>query len=399
MATTTSTDVYYDPYDVGIHADPYPVFRRLREEVPLYRNDVHNFYAVSRFEDVERGLVDRETYISGRGAILELINAGIAVPSGVLVFEDPPIHTVHRSLLSRVFTPKKMNALEPKIRDFCARSLDPLAGAGRFDFVRDLGAQMPMRVIGMLLGIPEQDQEAIRDQADADLRTKPGKPMKYSRERFVTGEAFADYIDWRAEHPSDDLMTELLQAEFEDETGKTRRLTRDEVLTYVNVVAGAGNETTTRLIGWAGKVLADHPDQRRELVEDRSLIPNAIEELLRYEPPAPHVARYVTRDVEHYGQTVREGSVMMFLIGSANRDNRRYPDGDRFDIHRDVGQHLTFGYGIHFCLGAALARLEGRVALDEVLNWFPEWEVDRDNARLSPTSTVRGWETLPVVTG
>jgi cytochrome P450 len=399
MATTTSTDVYYDPYDVGIHADPYPVFRRLREEAPLYRNDVHNFYAVSRFEDVERGLVDRETYISGRGAILELINAGIAVPSGVLVFEDPPIHTVHRSLLSRVFTPKKMNALEPKIRDFCARSLDPLAGAGRFDFVRDLGAQMPMRVIGMLLGIPEQDQEAIRDQADADLRTKPGKPMKYSRERFVTGEAFADYIDWRAEHPSDDLMTELLQAEFEDETGKTRRLTRDEVLTYVNVVAGAGNETTTRLIGWAGKVLADHPDQRRELVEDRSLIPNAIEELLRYEPPAPHVARYVTRDVEHYGQTVREGSVMMFLIGSANRDNRRYPDGDRFDIHRDVGQHLTFGYGIHFCLGAALARLEGRVALDEVLNWFPEWEVDRDNARLSPTSTVRGWETLPVVTG
>jgi cytochrome P450 len=399
MATTTSTDVYYDPYDVGIHADPYPVFRRLREEAPLYRNDVHNFYAVSRFEDVERGLVDRETYISGRGAILELINAGIAVPSGVLVFEDPPIHTVHRSLLSRVFTPKKMNALEPKIRDFCARSLDPLAGAGRFDFVRDLGAQMPMRVIGMLLGIPEQDQEAIRDQADADLRTKPGKPMKYSRERFVTGEAFADYIDWRAEHPSDDLMTELLQAEFEDETGKTRRLTRDEVLTYVNVVAGAGNETTTRLIGWAGKVLADHPDQRRELVEDRSLIPNAIEELLRYEPPAPHVARYVTRDVEHYGQTVREGSVMMFLIGSANRDNRRYPDGDRFDIHRDVGQHLTFGYGIHFCLGAALARLEGRVALDEVLNWFPEWEVDRDNAWLSPTSTVRGWETLPVVTG
>ncbi|HEY4396097.1 MAG TPA: cytochrome P450, partial [Acidimicrobiia bacterium] len=197
MATTTETDLYYDPYDVGIHADPYPVFRRLREEAPLYRNDVHNFYALSRFEDVERGLVDRETYISGRGAILELINAGIEIPSGVLVFEDPPIHTVHRSLLSRVFTPKKMNALEPKIRDFCTRSLDLVAGTGHFDFVRDLGAQMPMRVIGMLLGIPEQDQEAIRDRADADLRTKPGKPMKYSPEKFVTGEAFADYIDWR----------------------------------------------------------------------------------------------------------------------------------------------------------------------------------------------------------
>jgi cytochrome P450 len=398
MTTTTASDVYYDPYDVKIHADPYPVFRRLREEAPLYRNDVHDFYALSRFEDVERGLVDRDSYISGRGAILELIKAGIDIPPGVIVFEDPPVHTMHRALLSRVFTPKKMNALEPKIREFCARSLDPLVGAGGFDFIGDLGAQMPMRVIGMLLGIPEQDQEAIRDQADADLRTKPGQPMKYSRERFVTGEAFAEYVDWRAEHPSGDLMTELLHAEFEDETGTTRRLTRDEVLTYVNVVAGAGNETTTRLIGWAGKVLADHADQRRKLVEDSSLIPNAIEELLRYESPAPHVARYVTRDVAHYDQTVPEGSVMIFLVGAGNRDDRRFPDGDRFDIHRDVGQHLTFGYGIHFCLGAALARLEGRVALDEVLKRFPEWDVDLANARLSPTSTVRGWETLPVAT-
>jgi len=398
MTTTTGSDVYYDPYDVEIDADPYPVFRRLRDEAPLYHNDKYDFYALSRFDDVERGLVDRETYISGRGAILELIKADIEMPPGVILFEDPPIHTMHRGLLSRVFTPKKMNALEPKIREFCAQSLDPLAGAGRFDFIRDLGAQMPMRVIGMLLGIPEPDQEAIRDRADADLRTKPGQPMKYSQDRFVTGEAFAEYVDWRAEHPADDLMTEMLHAEFEDETGTTRRLTRDEVLTYVNVVAGAGNETTTRLIGWAGKVLGDHPDQRRELVEDRSLVPNAIEELLRYEPPAPHVARYVSRDVTHYGQTVPDGSVMVFLVGAANRDERRHPDGDRFDIHRDVGQHLTFGYGIHFCLGAALARLEGRIALDEVLQRFPEWEVDRDNARLSPTSTVRGWETLPVVT-
>jgi cytochrome P450 len=398
MTTTTGSDVYYDPYDIEIDADPYPVFRRLRDEAPLYHNDKYDFYTLSRFDDVERGLVDRETYISGRGAILELIKADIEMPPGVILFEDPPIHTMHRGLLSRVFTPKKMNALEPKIREFCAQCLDPLVRSGRFDFIRDLGAQMPMRVIGMLLGIPEQDQEAIRDRTDAELRTKPGQPMKYSQDRFVTGEAFAEYVDWRAEHPSDDLMTEMLHAEFEDKTGTTRRLTRDEVLTYVNVVAGAGNETTTRLIGWAGKVLADHPDQRRELVEDRSLVPNAIEELLRYEPPAPHVARYVSREVTHYGRTVPEGSVMVFLVGAANRDERRHPDGDHFDIHRDVGQHLTFGYGIHFCLGAALARLEGRIALDEVLQRFPEWEVDRDNARLSPTSTVRGWETLPVVT-
>jgi len=390
-------DVYYDPYDADIVLDPYPTFARLREEAPLYYNEPYDFWAVSRYEDVEKGLVDARRFISGRGGILELIRADIEMPSGVLIFEDPPIHTLHRGLLSRVFTPRRMNELEPLIRDFCARCLDPLVGTDRFDLVRDLGAQMPMRVIGMLLGIPYEDQEAIRDRSDAALRTKPGQPMRYSQARFATGEAFADYIDWRAEHPSDDLMTQLLQAEFEDETGTTRRLTRDEVLTYVNVVAGAGNETTTRLIGWAGKVLAEHPDQRRQLVEDPSLIPNAIEELLRFEPPAPHVARYVDRDVELHGETVTAGNVMLLLVGAANRDDRRYPEGDTFDIHRDPGPHLTFGYGIHYCLGAALARLEGRIALDEVLKRFPEWDVDLDNAQLSPTSTVRGWETLPVV--
>ena len=394
---TSESDVYYDPYDFEIDADPYPIWRRLREESPLYFNDRYNFYAVSRFEDVERGLLDRETYISGRGAIIELIKANIEFPSGVLIFEDPPTHTMHRSLLSRVFTPRKVAALEPKIRELCARSLDPLVGTGRFDFVADLGTQMPMRVIGMLLGIPEQDQASVRDHADASLRTTAGEPMRYSDEA-LSGEIFAEYIEWRSRHPSDDIMTDLLQAEFEDTTGTVRRLTREEVLTYVNVVAGAGNETTNRLIGWTGKLLADHPDQRRELVRDPALIPNAIEEILRYEPPAPHVARYVSRDVELHGRTVAQGSVMLFLIGAANRDDRQHPDGDRFDIRRKIGQHLTFGHGAHFCLGAALARLEGRVALEEVLKRFPTWTVDRDAARLASTSTVRGWETLPVFT-
>jgi cytochrome P450 len=396
MTTTSTNDVYFDPYDVGINTDPYPVFRRLREESPLYYNEAHDFYALSRFEDVERGLLDAATYISGRGAILELIKAGIEMPPGILIFEDPPTHTIHRRLLSRAFTARRVNELEGKIREFCARSLDPLVGSGGFDLIAELGAQMPMRTIGLLLGIPEGDQEAIRDHVDSTLRTKAGEPMQVTSD-FVTGEMFEEYIDWRAEHPSDDIMTELLQAEFEDETGTVRRLTRNEVLTYVNVVAGAGNETTTRLIGWAGTVLAADPDQRRELVADRVLIPGAIEELLRYESPAPHVGRYMTQDMEHHGVTVPAGSAMLFLIGAANRDDRRFPDGDRFDIHRQDGGHLTFSFGIHFCLGAALARLEGRVALEELLARFPEWDVDLDNARLSPTSTVRGWETLPVL--
>jgi cytochrome P450 len=317
----------------------------------------------------------------------------------VFIFEDPPVHTVHRGLLKRVFTPRKMEALEPKIREFCARCLDPLVGAERFDLIADFGAQMPMAVIGMLLGIPEQDQAAVRDQSDANLRTEAGKPMRVA-DRAITGEAFAEYVDWRTKHPSDDLMTELLNAEFVDETGTTRRLTREEVLVFVQVLAGAGNETTNRLIGWTGKVLAEHPDQRRELVKERSLIPDAIEEVLRYEPPAPHVSRYVARDVEYHGRKVPEGSAIMFLVGSANRDDRKYPGGDRFDIHanrKTRPRHLSFGWGNHACLGAALARVEGRVALEELLKRFPEWDVDTGKARLSSTSTVRGWETLPVV--
>ena len=263
VIVTTTADVSYDPYDIAVNADPYPVFRRLREEAPLYYNDQYDFYAVSRYDDVERGLKDRETYISGRGAILELIKADLEMPPGVIIFEDPPIHTVHRGLLSRVFTPKKMNTLEPQVREFCAASLDPLVGTGRFDFVADLGAQMPIRVIGMLLGIPEQDQDGDPRPRRRVAAHRSGRTDDELPDTILSGEIFGDYIDWRAEHPSDDLMTELLNAEFVDETGTTRRLTREETLTYVTVIAGAGNETTTRLIGWAGKVLADHPDQRR----------------------------------------------------------------------------------------------------------------------------------------
>jgi cytochrome P450 len=397
--TSTESDIYYDPYDFEIDSDPYPIWRRLREEQPVYYNERYDFYALSRFDDVERWLVDWGTYSSARGTVLELIKSGMEIPPGSIIFEDPPGHDLHRGLLSRVFTPKKMNAIEPKVREFCARTLDPLVGSGGFDFIADLGAVMPMRTIGMLLGIPEQDQLAIREQIDEGLRLEEGTMPDFDTALASSqAEVFADYIEWRSQHPSDDLMTELLQAEYEDEDGTMRRLSRDEVIGYVNLLAAAGNETTTRLIGWTGKLLAEHPDQRRLVAEDRDLVPGTIEEVLRYESPSPVNARAVTRDVEHHGGTVPEGSVMLFLNASGNRDDRKFPDGDRFDIRRRIDHHLAFGYGLHFCLGAALARLEGRVALDEVLNRFPSWDVDWDNAVQARTSTVRGWDRLPVIT-
>jgi cytochrome P450 len=394
------SDVYYDPYDWDIDTDPYPTWKRLRDEAPLYYNEKYDFYALSRYDDVERCSVDWRTYISGKGSVVEIIKSGMEMPPGNILFEDPPSHDLHRSLLSRVFTPRRIAEIEPKVREFCARTLDPHAGSGRFDFILDLGAQMPMRTIGMLLGIPEENQEAIRARIEEGFKmedgTMPDRDNATSGLEF--GADFVEYVEWRSKHPGDDLMTDLLNAELEDEKGAVRKLTREEVLNYVGLLNAAGNETTTRLIGWAGKVLAEHADQRQELAENPSVIPDAIEELMRYEAPSPVQARYVMRDVEHHGRSVPEGSVMVFLTGAANRDERHFPDPDRFDIHRTIDHHLSFGYGIHFCLGSHLARLEGRIALDEVLKRFPTWDVDWDNAVQAHTTTVRGWEKLPVFT-
>jgi cytochrome P450 len=399
MTAGSVEPVSWDPYNPAYFKDPFPVFRRLREEAPLYYNEEHAFYAISRYADVERGLRDKETFSSSRGAILEIIKANIQLPEAVFIFQDPPIHTAYRTLLQRAMSPKRMNALEAQVRQFCVQCLEPLVGRERFDFIADIGAKVPMRVISMLLGIPEEDQEAVRQSGDDRLRTEAGKPMDVSLEVNFEGNAYAEYIDWRETHPSDDMMTELLHTEFKDHTGTVRKLTRDEILNLVNLIAGAGNETTNRLIGWTGKELAEHPDQRRAIVENPGLIPQTIEELLRYQTPGPAIARYVTRDVELYDKTIPADSIMMMMIGAGNRDDRRFPEGDTFNIHREQRPHLGFGHGVHVCIGAVLARLEGRVALEETLKRFPEWHVDYEHAELASTSTVRGWETLPVFVG
>ena len=391
--------VHWDPYNPNYFKDRYPIFRRLREEAPLYHNQEHGFYAISRYADVENALKDVATFSSARGTILEIIKANVQLPPSVFIFQDPPIHTAFRALIQRAITPKRMNALEGQMRAFCAQHLDPYIGADKFDFITDLGAKMPMKVISMLLGIPEEDQEAVRKSGDDRLRTEAGKPMEFSVEKNISGTDYNDYIEWRTKHPSDDMMTELLHAEFKDPAGQVRKLDRDEILTIVNLVAGAGNETTNRLIGWMGKELAEHPDQRRQIVENPKLIPQTIEELLRYQTPGPAVGRYVRKDIEVHGQTIPADSIALLLVGSANRDDRRFTDGDTFNIHREQRPHVAFGHGIHACIGAILSRLEGRVALDEVLKRFPEWHVDYDNAELAQTSTVRGWESLPVFIG
>jgi cytochrome P450 len=395
MTVSTAGDVYFDPYDHQLVVDPYPMYKRMRDEAPLYRNEELGFFSLSRWADVQKVLQDFETYSSGKGNILEIIKSDFQLPPGSVIFEDPPMHTSHRRMLSRMFTPKRINALEPKIRELCVEAMDPLVGSGGFDLIADVGAHVPMRAIGMLLGVPEDAQAAIRDAVDGALRTEAGQAMS-QEDMLVDSEIFGEYVDWRKKNPGDDIISQLLTAEFEDETGVRRAMTREEVLAFVTVLGGAGNETTTRLLGWTGKLLAEHPGQRAELVADPTLIPNALEETLRIEPPGPFMCRYVTRDVEHHGTTVPAGDVMMVMLAAANRDERRYQDPDVYDVKRKDIEHLTFGGGIHFCMGNALARLEGRLLLEELLKRFPTWECQLDQAVMSPTSTVRGWETMPI---
>ena len=397
--STISSDVYYDPYDLAIDRDPYPTFTRLRDRAPLYRNDTYDFYAVSRFADVEACSKDWETFSSARGTVLEMVRAEMTVPKGLFIFEDPPLHNIHRRLMNRVFTGRRVAMLEERMRRYCARALDPFVGEPGFDFVRDLGAELPMRMISEILGIPEEDQVAVRDSIDEGMRLKDGAvpsgragvDLLADRDRFV------EYIEFRRTHPSDDLMSALIEVTFEDDTGIERHLDLEEILNYSVLLAAAGNETTTKLIGWTGYLLGRHPDERRRVVDDRSLVPGAVEEILRYEAPSPVQARYVTTDTELHGTVVPEGSVLLMLTAAANRDDRQFDDPDRFSVGRRIDHHVTFGFGLHFCMGAALARLEGVIALEEVLRRFTDWEVDLEHAEWAHTSTVRGWHRLPVV--
>ena len=394
MTAMTDQGIYYDPYDRDILADPYPLFRRMRDEAPVYYNEKFDFYALSRFEDVERALKDRVVFSSKKGVVLDMIQADFEMPPGTLIHDEPPIHTIHRQLLSRVFTPRAMNAIEPEVRAFCAQRLDELMGRDSFDFVREFAQFVPMRVFGMLLGIPEDDQERVRQHIEEGMNTD-GTGKDYGDDFLLDG-FYDEFVDDRVANPGDDLITRLVSTRFIDENDDERTLTRNESLTYLAVIAGAGNHTTNRLIGWTAKVLADHPDARAEVHADRSLIPNVIEETLRFEPSSTQIGRYITEDLELHGQTIPANNAVLLLAGSANRDERQFDDPDTFDIHREIGHHLTFGYGPHFCLGTSLARLEGRVALEELLKRSSDWEVDVEHAELGSSPGVRGYASLPI---
>jgi cytochrome P450 len=397
---SSTGELYFDPYDYEIDANPHPIWRRMRDEAPLYRNEKYDFYALSRFDDVLEASVDAETYSSAYGTVLEMMQDKPSTDGAMMIWLDPPAHTRLRKLVSRAFSPQRIAALEDEIRRIAAGYLDRYLGTRGFDYVADFGAKLPMMVIGAMLGVPEEDRDDIRVWTDEMLHREPGETNVSQRiadiHRKLWG-YFGRYIQERRTRPKDDMMTDLIEAEVVDANGAARRLDDGELIAFIGLLSGAGNETVARLIGWAGTTLASFPEERQKLVDDPGKIPNAVEELLRFEAPSPVQSRRVTRDVEWYDRRVPKGSTMVLLTGSAGRDERRYPDPDRFDVDRQFDRHVSFGYGIHFCLGAALARLEGRVALEETLRRFPTWEVDRARAEMVHTSTVRGWAKLPIL--
>ena len=386
--------IVYDPYDYAIDADPHPVWKRMRDDAPVYWNEQYQFWALSRFADVYDASRDVDTFSSARGTVLELIDRPIEA-FAPMIFQDPPYHTLLRALVSRAFTPRRIAALDTRIRELVAEYLDPHLGGGTFDFVQEFAAKLPAMVIGSLLGVPEADQDTVRIQTDEMLHIEPGETLSDKRAVIDLYSYWFELIKERRAQPRDDMITALTQAEMIGDDGEPRRLEDMELLAFIGLLSGAGNETVARLLSWASVLLARHPDQRALLVADPTKLSNAIEELLRYEAPSPIQARWVTRPVELHGVSIPAECKIALLTGSAGRDEREYPDADRFDVQRVFSRHASFGYGPHFCLGAALARLEARVALEETLSRFPTWDVDEDGLAWVHTSTVRGYETVP----
>jgi cytochrome P450 len=403
----TVTDVYYDPWDYTIDADPYPVWRRLRDEAPVYFNEQHDFYALSRYDDVLDALVDTDTFKSGHGIVLEMITPEPYEDIEMMIMKDPPAHTRLRKLVARAFTPRAISDLERRVRELCGQFLDTVEGQDEFDYIATFAGLLPPTVILALVGYPDGYASEFRELANKTLHVEEGDTHQggmtsmssmVSESGEIGQAAFAiipELMEQRRADPQDDLLSGLVHAQIEED-GKTRTLTLEEILGFVQLIALAGTETVARLLGFAAVTLARHPDQRRELAENQGLLANAVEELLRYEAPSPVQSRWVARDVDLHGVTIPRGARISLLNGSADRDERHFPEPDRFDIHRDIDRQLAFGYGAHFCIGAAVARLEGRVALDETLKRYPTWEIDESRLERIHTSTVRGYTSVPM---
>jgi cytochrome P450 len=398
--TVGAVPVEFDPYSNDFFESPYGTYRRMRDEAPVYHSGKYGFYALTRYDDVAPALKDFETYSSAKGITLDMVTAEkTEVLPGFIIMMDPPDHERMRKLVNRVFTPRAVASLEPMIRENISQftnKLDPTS----FDAVADFSAPFPVEIITTMLGVPAEDRQQLRLWLDKGLEREHGAmgPSPASVDAMMrSGTYYYELIQERRATPQDDMISRLIEAEVVED-GEARRLDDIEIASFANLLGGAGAETVTKLVGNAVVVFADNPDQWQQLQDDRSKIPAAVEELLRYEGPTQYQVRSSTREVTLHGVTIPAGSAVLLINGSASRDERVFPDPDRFDIDRvrKFRYNINFGYGVHSCLGAALARMEARIALEVLLDLIPRYEVDRAGLRRVNMTNVCGWSNVPV---
>ena len=384
----------YNPYVWETQHNPYPVYARLRDEAPAYHNPELGFYALSRYADVLAAHRDPVTYVSSHGVTLEGGEAG----QDLLITKDPPLHDWHRKIVSRVFTPRRVNGLEPFMRDLCAQLLDPFLGETGFDVVEQFSIQLPLAVIGELLGIPESKRQEVHQLADRMFtRDETGTiPEDAMAAQIELGMLLYGVIVERRADLGDDVISLLISSEVTDDDGNGWFLTDEELATRVLELAFAGHETVARLVANGVVALAWYPEQRAQLVADRSLLPDAVEEMLRWDAPSHYQGRWTSTEVRVHDTTIPADSRVILVTGAANHDDRVYEHPELFDIHRTIDTTVSFGYGVHFCLGASLARLETRVAFDELLSRFPEYGLDESGVQRMRSSNVRGLAKLPI---
>ena len=385
-----------DPFSHEFHDDPYPVYRWLRDNAPCYRNEKVGFYALSRYADVVEASQQPLLYSSAEGTTIEPIDTQSILP--MMIFMDPPAHDVQRKLVSRAFTPRAIAELEPFVRATAIECLEPLREKAGGDFVEEFSAILPMNVIMELLGVPREDRNQLRHWMDATLdrlEEPPYVPDHATEAMAKSGEYWAALVADKRAHPDDGFISKLCAAEVEGDDGTTTRLTDREVIGFASLLGSAGTETLTKLLANAVVLFHRNPGEWQKVLADPATIPGAVDETLRYWAPSQYQGRVLTDDVTAHGVHMPKGSRVLLLTGAANRDEREYDDADRFDVDRTTHVALGLGHGMHFCLGAALARLEGRIGLEEFARRFPKYEIDEEKVRRVHMSNVHGFESVP----
>lgn len=399
----TAVDVEFDPFSDVYFNDPTEVYRRLRDEAPVYFSERYGFYALSRFDDVVAAHRDWQGFTSTHGVDLSSLSRDpdLIKSLRMIIMMDPPEHTRFRALVSRVFTPRAVTALEPMIREVVRDFLAPLEGAGQFDAVADFSALFPVEIISRMLGVPEEDRQLVRHRVDISLHREPGQLDPTPEGTAAMLEQAAHFYELAAEkreNPADDMLSRLTQVTVDRGDGVETGLDDGEIAGFASLLGGAGAETVTKLIGNAVVLFARNPDQWQKILDDRDKVSPAVEEILRYAPPSQYQGRFSVEERTFEGGTIPPGYPVLLLTGAATRDPRAFERADDFEIDRPPSVSIGFGHGVHSCLGAALARMESRIAIEEIAQRWRRLEVDESGLQRVHMSNVAGYSNVPVRT-